>query len=114
MVALPNGDGSEPSSGGCEGARCGSDRSQRLRAEAEAPCTPLAVRTRDRTARTSSPILCGPLRVRAFVEEEAEIPDARRRLCSDVAMEPIWTSVVAVAGTLLGAIATYPFQRLAA
>ncbi|PAZ13362.1 hypothetical protein CLM62_25235 [Streptomyces sp. SA15] len=29
-------------------------------------------------------------------------------------MEPIWTSVVAVAGTLLGAVATYPFQRLAA
>lgn len=50
----------------------------------------------------------------AWSEEKAEIPDAQRRLCSDVAMEPIWTSVVAVAGTLLGAVATYPFQRLAA
>lgn len=52
--------------------------------------------------------------MRAFVEEEAEIPEVQRHLCSDVTMEPIWTSVVAVAGTLLGAIATYPFQRLAA
>ncbi|WP_334313641.1 hypothetical protein [Streptomyces sp. HD] len=53
-------------------------------------------------------------RMRAFVEEEAQIPDAPGRLCSDVVMEPIWTSVVAVAGTLLGAVVTYPFQRLAA
>src|SRR5262245_51284043 len=52
--------------------------------------------------------------MRSFGEEEAEIPNTQVPMCSSVAMEPIWTSVVAVAGTLLGAVVTYPFQRLAA
>ncbi|MDX2702658.1 hypothetical protein PV350_07315 [Streptomyces sp. PA03-6a] len=49
-----------------------------------------------------------------FDEERGEVSDTGVRLCSSVTMEPIWTSVVAVAGTLLGAVVTYPFQRLAA
>lgn len=49
-----------------------------------------------------------------FDEDQDEVSDTDVRPCSSVAMEPIWTSVVAVAGTLLGAVATYPFQRLAA
>ncbi|WP_438302320.1 hypothetical protein ACSHXN_46660 (plasmid) [Streptomyces sp. HUAS TT11] len=54
------------------------------------------------------------LRMGMFDEEEVDVTQAQVRLCSPVAMEPIWTSVVAVVGTLLGAVATYPFQRLAA
>ncbi|AZQ34845.1 hypothetical protein EJ357_16235 [Streptomyces cyaneochromogenes] len=49
-----------------------------------------------------------------FDEEEDDVSSTQIRVCSSVAMEPIWTSVVAVAGTLLGAFVTYPFQRLAA
>ncbi|MFJ8532317.1 hypothetical protein [Streptomyces sp. NPDC093591] len=85
----------------------GQTQSQRLRTEAEASRHAAG-------CPYEQPNLVRTVRMQVFVEEGVDVSDAQRRLCSDVAMEPIWTSVVAVVGTLLGAVATYPFQRLAA